>query len=78
MTKYLGCRNDVWKFNTVSRMWAWVGGNNTEGADSIFPMAPGELGVPGCRRGPVSKEINGNWYIFGGFKASGKLFSKSE
>lgn len=55
-------------------MWAWVGGQNISAVGSSFPMAPGESGHPGCRRGAVSIEIEGSWYIFGGlFRAVGKF-----
>jgi N-acetylneuraminic acid mutarotase len=63
--------NDLWKFNSSTSEWAWMGGSNSTGAQS--PGAYGTLGtpstknIPGARIQPASWVDNGgNLWLFGG------------
>ena len=68
-TQSYGLLNDVWKFDTVSKQWAWMGGGS-------LIAAPGTYGtlrissienVPGARSGEdVWEDKTGNLWLFGG------------
>jgi Uncharacterized protein conserved in bacteria len=64
--------NDLWKFNPITKEWAWMGGSSS-------PNQPGESGVygtlgvpaagnfPGGRDGATTwTDNNGNLWLFGG------------
>ena len=65
----LGDFNDLWTFNTVTRLWTWVGGSN-------LPVVPGVYGTQGVSAPsnmPGSrvyfsgwKDTSGNFWLFGG------------
>jgi len=68
-----GNLNELWKFNTASNEWAWMGGEKTVGAHSGQPGVYGELGVansgnfPGARIWPSGwTDASGNLWLFGG------------
>ncbi|MFY7880425.1 MAG: kelch repeat-containing protein [Lacibacter sp.] len=64
-----GLLNDLWKYNTATRVWTWVGGSNQINALSIY----GTKGVsslsnfPGAREASISwTDENGNLWLMGG------------
>ncbi len=71
--------NDLWKFDTTSREWAWMKGSNTSLAANQAPGAvPGTLGTPAPANTPSGKTTNvgwgdndGNFWIFAGVPNSG-------
>jgi hypothetical protein len=65
-----GLLNDLWTFNTTSKEWTWVGGDNVVNQAGVY----GTLGtasasnVPGGRQASVSwLDSSGNFWLFGGF-----------
>ncbi len=77
-----GSLNDLWKFNSSSHEWAWMGGSSTVGPNAGRPGVYGTLGtpaagnIPGGRTGAVSwTDGNGNLWLFGGsgYDADGNL-----
>jgi len=65
-------RNDLWRFNTVTHVWTWMGGADT-GSEST--PARGSYILPGSANGnyPASREealstmdAAGNFWLFGG------------
>ncbi len=75
-TNLKGSLNDLWRFDTSSKEWAWMGGSSTVGAKGVQPGVYGTLGlpaagnIPGGRRWAVSwTDKNGNFWLFGGYGA---------
>ncbi len=74
--------NDLWKFNTSSKQWAWMGGSQPSGCAGALPAGPGvfqpggvygTLGVPSASNIPAARDSasvwndgNGNFWLFGG------------
>ncbi len=61
--------NDVWKFNTSTREWAWMKGDSIPDAISIYGTSgiPNIQNTPGTRYGSVSwVDNNGKFWLFGG------------
>jgi N-acetylneuraminic acid mutarotase len=68
--------NDLWEFNSTTKMWAWVGGPNT-------PMLTGNygtIGVASATNFPLSRDgavswvdSSGNFWLFGGDADAGLL-----
>ena len=72
-----GGLNDIWEFDTTSKEWVWMGGNNTD--DSAQPGIYGALGVaaatnaPGQRSSAISwTDSSGNFWLFGGLGVDSK------
>src|SRR5215469_7982788 len=75
-----GALNDLWKFNTFTNQWTWMGGSSTvpvnAGCNSCVlgqPPVPGTLGVPAAGNTPGGlsyadtwTDNNGNFWLFGG------------
>jgi gliding motility-associated-like protein len=64
-----GYLNDLWKYNTSSGIWTWIGGNNTTNNSGSYNKkgsgSPNNL--PGARMNAVSWTDNrGNFWLFGG------------
>ena len=69
-----GNLNDLWEFNTATKMWTWMGGSNTNGANGVYgPLGiPSTSYVPGARGGAVSWiDSSGNFWLFGGVGEDG-------
>jgi N-acetylneuraminic acid mutarotase len=71
-TGTLSYLNDVWKFNTSTRQWAWMGGSSV-GVGGGQPGVYGTLGtasaanIPGSRAGASTwTDSNGHFWLFGG------------
>ena len=75
----VGCLfNDLWKFNTSTNQWAWMGGSSpatctTKGVACVWPGVYGTLGipaagnVPGGLAWPASwTDGSGHFWLFGG------------
>ncbi len=70
--------NDLWKFNPITNLWAWMGGSAT--VPSNFQGQPGIYGtmgtpaagnIPGGRMGGVTwTDVQGNLWLAGGVGAS--------
>jgi N-acetylneuraminic acid mutarotase len=65
--------NELWRFNTTSKQWAWIGGNNTAGNEQGRPGEYGTLGtasstnIPGARSQTNTwTDGSGNLWLFGG------------
>ena len=70
--------NDLWRFNSLTNQWAWMGGSNTVGQPGVY----GTLGTPATGNVPASRygasswtDSSGNFWLFGGMGigASGTL-----
>jgi hypothetical protein len=65
----IGQLNDLWRYNTSTGLWTWVGGSNSRDATGVY----GTLGIaaagnlPGARSNSVSwTDSGGNFWLFGG------------
>jgi N-acetylneuraminic acid mutarotase len=65
--------NDLWKYNTSTGSWTWVGGSNSNrspfgvGGVSAIQNVASKDNMPGSRYGAVSwVDKNGNLWLFGG------------
>jgi N-acetylneuraminic acid mutarotase len=61
--------NDLWKYNTSTNQWAWMGGTNQPDQPGIY----GTQGIPDTSNLPTGRSCNcswtdtaGNFYLFGG------------
>jgi N-acetylneuraminic acid mutarotase len=68
--------NDLWRFNTATNLWTWVGGTNVPDALGVYGTqgVAAVANVPGARRLAASwVDANGNFWIFDGigYGASG-------
>lgn len=61
--------NDLWKYNTSSGQWTWVGGSITHSQPSVYSShTASAANVPGARYGALSwKDGLGNFWMFGGY-----------
>jgi N-acetylneuraminic acid mutarotase len=62
--------NDLWKFNTASNQWTWMGGSKAIGLSAVYGTlgTPATGNIPGSRSGSVSwTDSSGNFWLFGGF-----------
>jgi len=60
-----GYLNDLWKFNTSTNQWTWVGGAKVIDQPGSY-STPGSM-LPGARSGAVSwADSTGNLWLFGG------------
>lgn len=65
----IGNMNDLWKFNTTSKMWTWMSGATTVAQTGVYGSqgVSSSSNVPGARNAYVSwKDTDGNFWIFGG------------
>jgi N-acetylneuraminic acid mutarotase len=65
-----GMLNDLWYFNTTTKIWTWKGGDKTVNKHGVYGTkgspAPGNW--PGGRYGASSWiDLSGNLWLFGGF-----------
>ena len=61
--------NDLWKFNSTSNQWTWIGGNSTPNSVGVYgTQGLGAVGnAPGARAGGNAwTDAQGNFWIFGG------------
>jgi N-acetylneuraminic acid mutarotase len=76
----VGCLfNDLWKFNTSTSQWAWMGGSSpatctTNGVACVWRGYYGTLGVPAAGNVPGSHawsaswtDASGHFWLFGGY-----------
>jgi N-acetylneuraminic acid mutarotase len=71
----LGFLNDLWKFESSSDQWIWLGGKNSIsctacGAPGTYGnlAAPAQGNMPGARTESLTwTDTNGNFWMFGGF-----------
>lgn len=64
-----GTRNDLWRYDIATGMWAWMSGSTGLGALGVYGTLGQALGTnaPGARYGAVSWfDANGNFWLFGG------------
>jgi N-acetylneuraminic acid mutarotase len=61
--------NDLWEFNTTTRLWTWMSGSSTRNSVGNF----GTKGIPSTSNAPVSRDganvwfdQKGNFWLFGG------------
>lgn len=64
--------NDLWKFDTTTKEWTWMGGSNTGNANGVY----GTLGTPAAGNVPGARgsegvaltwtDNSGNLWLFGG------------
>ena len=71
-----GLLNDLWKFNTSTNEWTWVGGSNLIDQLGLYGTqgVPSSTNCPGARYLSSSwKDFSGNFWLFagGGFPAVG-------
>jgi N-acetylneuraminic acid mutarotase len=72
-TGAIGNLNDLWKFETSTSEWTWVGGGSTFGGSGGSPgvygtwMTPAAGNQPGGRQSATSwTDNNGNFWLYGG------------
>ncbi len=59
-----GLLNDLWKYNTFTSTWTWVGGSQNANQAGVYSGTQ----VPGARWTPVFwKDQSGNFWLFGGW-----------
>jgi len=76
----VGCVfNDLWKFNTSTSQWTWMGGSSpatctTRGVACVWPGVYGTLGTPAAGNVPGSRAWTASWmdgsgdfWLFGGY-----------
>lgn len=64
-----GALNDLWKYDTVSRLWTWIGGSSLANSNGVYGKlnlaAPGN--IPGARSDAAfCLDSMGNLWLFGG------------
>lgn len=70
-----GFLNDIWKFNSSTMQWTWMGGSSTvPGYFSGLPGVYGVLGTPAAGNTPGGRydaatwtDFSGNFWLFGGW-----------
>ncbi len=74
-------RNDLWKFNPVTKLWTWMAGGQYNQDLGVYGTKgePHNDNTPGARESSVSwKDSDGNLWLFGGFGTSATaLFGSS-
>jgi N-acetylneuraminic acid mutarotase len=73
--------NDLWKFNTTTNQWTWMGGSNINDQPGTYGTlgTPATSNIPGARfdaRGET--DASGNFWLFGGFGFDNTSFSVGE
>jgi N-acetylneuraminic acid mutarotase len=68
--------NDLWKYNTVTNEWTWMGGSNAVNQTGVYGLlnVPSANNIPGARRYAAAwTDAAGNLWLFGGkgFDANG-------
>jgi N-acetylneuraminic acid mutarotase len=69
-----GLLNDLWEFNPLTQLWAWMGGSRTIVAPGVSQPGvygsqgvPASTNIPGGRTGATSwTDGGGNFWLFGG------------
>lgn len=64
------CHSALWKFDPLTNMWTWMGGQSTYSAPGIYGTqgVPSTSNMPGARFSGCSWVDNqGNFWLFGGF-----------
>jgi N-acetylneuraminic acid mutarotase len=69
----LGELNDLWEFNTLTKLWTWVAGSSTVGSNGGQSGIYGTLGTPSAANIPGGRDSavnwvdkNGNLWLYGG------------
>ena len=57
----LGELNDLWKFNTATKEWTWMGGSSNVGSQGGLPGVYGTLGSPSATNIPGSRDSATIW-----------------
>jgi gliding motility-associated-like protein len=62
------CFNDMWKYDTIAKIWSWVNGDSVANKDGVYiKRGPDPKNRPGARIGPASwLDKSGNFWMFGG------------
>ena len=73
---YFGLLNDLWKFNSSSREWTWMGGSNTVNpncprVDGIYNCQAGQPGVYGGLGVPSASNVPGGRWLAAAWTDSG-------
>jgi N-acetylneuraminic acid mutarotase len=71
----VGVLNDMWKFDTSTNRWTWMGGSSTvPSADTGQPGVYGTIGVPAAGNNPGGRwmasgwtDSKGNFWLFAGW-----------
>jgi gliding motility-associated-like protein len=65
-----GTQNELWKYNTVTGQWAWMGGGYLNNPSGYY----GQQGVPSANNWPIARQDavswfdkSGNFWVFGGW-----------
>lgn len=61
--------NDLWTYDTTTKVWTWVGGSSTPDATGVYGTqgAAAATNAPGARLGASAwVDANGNFWLFGG------------
>ena len=69
-----GPLNDLWRFDTTSRRWAWVSGSSTNNQNGNYgeQYSASSQNTPGARYGQsVTVDASGNFWLFGGTSTPG-------
>ncbi len=72
---HFGMLNDLWKFDTVTREWAWINGSNQVDQMGMYGSVgmPASSNTPGSRRASMSwVDEHGDFWLFGGTDVNGK------
>lgn len=68
--------NDLWNYNTASNLWTWVAGDTVVNGTGSYGtiMVPSASNRPNGRgAGGAFKDINGNFWMFGGIGSNGPV-----
>jgi hypothetical protein len=76
----LALLNDLWKFDTSSSQWTWMGGSSTTDVAGTYGTqgSPSTINVPGARGGATTwVDSSGSFWLFGGwgYDANGNVGS---
>ena len=52
-----GTMNDLWEFNTTTKLWTWINGSSTAGASAVY----GTKGVASSSNNPGARFANASW-----------------
>ncbi len=63
-------RNDLWKYEPMTNLWAWIGGDSSLDAPGVY----GTKGIPAVTNKPAARsnslswrDATGNFWLFGGY-----------
>ncbi len=82
-TATAGYLNDLWKYNSKTQVWTWVGGGSGDNATGVYGTAGTAAAgnAPGARQEAISwTDSSGNLWLFGGigYASSGGVGSLND